>query len=630
MNHLHGLGSREPRRPSPMAQSPLVRGAVTLLFAGMLAAVWSFDRTAVPANHGAGATSIGLRLRDVAREIGVEFRHTPTTLDPKLENIAPHVSAMGAAVAVVDFDGDGWSDLYATTSRFGEPNGLFRNRGDGQFEEVAGRAGLAQVNREGEGVSMGSVWADYDNDGHVDCLLYKWGYQQLFRNRGDGSFEDESERSGLRRWMNSNGACWFDFDRDGFVDLYLTGYFRADVDLWKLASTRIMQSSFEFANNGGDNVLLRNRGDGSFEDVTERMGANSTRWTLAVAAADMDGDGWCDLYLANDYGPEELLRNVNGERFERMRDIGLDESSKSGMSVSLGDFENRGRQGVFVTNISKERFLFQGNNLRRNLLAERKRMVNVTEDTSSLRAREVVDCGWAWGAQFGDLDNDGLLDLFVTNGFVSASRERDYWYGMSKVAGGTGGVFEDATKWEPMGDRSLSGYERSRLLLGCGSCKFEDVALAAGVDDLYDGRAVAFADLFKRGALDVIVANQNGPLMVYRNEVDPARNWIQFELRGTVSNRSAIGAELTLHFGDQKQAQVVLAGNGFCSQNEHVLHFGLGAIERVEKAVVRWPSGRTITVWPADAQRSAAALGADEALADLSVRRRHRIEEPQP
>lgn len=609
-----------------MPTSPLARGAVTLLFVGMLAAVWRFDRQAQGSSSApATGRTLGFALRDVAREVGVDFRHTPTTLDPKIANIAPHVSAMGAAVAVVDFDGDGWSDLYATTSRFGQPNGLFRNRGDGSFENVAERAGLARMNVEGEGVSMGSVWADYDNDGHLDCLLYKWGQQQLLRNRGDGTFEDVSARSGVRRWMNCNGATWIDYDRDGFVDVYLAGYFRAEVDMWNLRSTRIMQSSFEFADNGGDNLLLRNRGDGTFEDVTARTGTNSTRWTLAVAAADMDGDGWPDLYLANDYGAEELFRNVEGQRFERLADIGLAESSKSGMSVTLGDFENRGALGVFVTNISKERFLFQGNNLRQNRLAKGGGLVNVTEDTSSRRAREVVDCGWAWGAQFGDLDNDGLLDLFVTNGFVSASRERDYWYGMSKVAGGVGGVFEDATKWEPMEDRSLSGYERSRVLLGCGDCKFEDVAVAAGVNDLEDGRAVAFADLFRRGVLDVVVANQNGPLMIYKNEVDPARNWIQFELRASVSNRSAIGAEVTLHAGGRMQKQVVLAGNGFCAQNEFVLHFGLGDTDKLEKLDVRWPSGRVQTLRPTGSN-----IAEGETLADLAIRRRHMLEEPRP
>ena len=575
-----------------MAPSPIARSLVALLFLGQLGAVVWFDRASRRSVEVEPGSTLGLRLTERARELGIDFTHRETTLDPRLDNIAAHVSGMGAAVALVDFDNDGWTDLYATSSRFGSPNALFRNV-QGRFRDVAAEVGLAELNREGEGVSMGSVWADVDGDGREDVFVYRWGFQQLFLNR-DGRFEDVSERSGLRRWMNSNGACWLDYDRDGDVDLYVTGYFRDDVNMWNLASTRIMQSSFEFAANGGHNALFRNRGDGTFEDVTAAVGCDSTRWSLAVAAADMDGDGWIDLYVANDYGPEELFRNVRGERFELLGGIGLAESSKSGMSVTLGDFENEGRLGVYVTNISKERYLFQGNNLRRNRLADRGKLYNIA-DASSSAARSVVDCGWAWGAQFGDLDNDGRLDLFVVNGFISASKEHDYWYGMSKVAGGAGEIFEDATKWEPMGDRSLSGYEKSRVLLNEGEGKFRDVAGLVGVDDLYDGRAVAFGDLSNRGALDAIVANQKGPLLVYHNEVEREREWVQLKLRARGLNTAAIGAEVELEWtqGERtfKQVQCVQAGSGFCAQNDRRLHFGLGRGAQVRSAVVRWPAG---------------------------------------
>ena len=593
-----------------MSPSVLSKSIASLAFAGMLGSVWWLDQRAHEGPATQAHADVGFRLRETARERGIDFTHRETTLDPALANVAPHVSGMGAAVSVVDFDRDGWSDLYATSSRFGHPNALLRNE-QGRFRDVAASAGLAEVNIEGQGVSMGSVWADFDNDGFEDVFLYKWGWQQLFRNRGDGTFVDVSAPAGVRRWMNSNSACWIDYDRDGFVDLYVAGYFPERVNMWKLESTRIMQESFEFARNGGHNVLLRNRGDGTFEDVTALTGCDSTRWTLAVAAADMDRDGFVDLYLANDYGPEELFRNVGGQRFELMSNVGLDESSKSGMSVTLGDFENEGCLGVYVTNISKERFLFQGNNLRRNRLAQSGKLYNIA-DVSSTSSRPVVDCGWAWGAQFGDLDNDGRLDLFVANGFVSASRERDYWYGMSKVAGGAGNLFEDAALWEPMGDASLSGYEVSRVLHNQGGARFADVAAAVGVSDEYDGRAVAFADLFHRGALDVIVANQKGPLLLYENELAKPRHWIQLDLRGTKSNRSAIGAEVTLEFGSRKQTQTVLAGSGFCAQNDHRLHFGLGDAAGVDAVTIRWPSG--------DEQK----------LARLEIDRLHVVEEPQP
>jgi len=532
-------------------------------------------------------TDLGFRLEEVSDAIGVRFRHHSTTLDPRLENVAPHVSGVGASVAVTDVDGDGWNDLYFTSSRFGTPNGLFRNRGDGRFEEVAATAGLAGLNREGEGVSMGSVWADYDGDGREDVFVYGWGYQHLFRNVDGARFEDVSETSGLRVWMNSNAAVWLDFDRDGRLDLYVAGYFRDDVNMWDVASTRIMQDSFEFATNGGANRLFRGRGDGTFEDVTAAAGVGSTRWTLAVASADFDGDGWPDLYLANDYGPEELYVNRRDGTFELAGNVGLADDSKSGMSVSLGDVHNRGRLDVFVTNISEPGYLFQGNNLRINYLSEADEFQNVARGV-------VADAGWAWGSQFGDLDNDGFQDLFVTNGFISASRDRDYWYGMSKVAGAQGAIFEDARNWPPIGDASLSGYERSRVLLRRG--EFSDVAEAVGVTDELDGRGVAFADLFNRGALDVIVANQNGPALVYRNRVAPDRHWLQLQLEGRGTNRSAIGAEAVVEFGGARQRQVVAGGLGFAAQNQRRLHFGLGAADAVDRVTIHWPSGTVQTI----------------------------------
>jgi len=444
---------------------------------------------------------------------------------------------------------------------------------------------VAALNRSGDGVSMGAVWGDYDNDGFEDLFVYKWGYPQLLHNLGNGRFEDATAPSGLRRWMNSNGAVWLDFDRDGLLDLYITGYFRSDIDFWHLSTTRIMQHSWDFASNGGKNLLFKNVGNGRFEDVTDAMGVGSTRWTLAAAAADFNDDGWPDLYLANDYGPEELFLNRAGRRFELAR-AGLEDDSKSGMAVAVGDVYNRGRHDVFVTNISERGFLFQGNNLRINFLKELGRFDEIATGV-------VADAGWAWGAQFGDLNNDGLLDLVVTNGFISADTGRDYWYAMSKIAGAQGNIFEDAKNWPPIGSASLSGYERSRVLMNTGtggSEGFVDVAEAAGVTDRLDGRSVAMADLFNRGVLDVVIANQKGRALLYRNAGNPG-HWVEFKLIGTRSNRSAIGADVTVAFGGVRQRQVVDGGMGFCSQNDRRLHFGLGD-QRLGRVTIRWPSGK--------------------------------------
>ncbi|NUQ93121.1 MAG: CRTAC1 family protein [Gemmatimonadaceae bacterium] len=545
-----------------------------------------------PGRSAADAAHPGFVLRDETKAVGIDFVHRRATFDAKIANIEPHVAAVGASVSVTDFDGDGWPDLYFTNSATGAPNALYHNRGDGTFEEVAASAGVADLNRAGEGASMGAVWGDVDNDGREDLLVYRYGYLSLFRNVDGRHFEDVTERAGLHRWINSNGAIWLDYDRDGLLDLYVTAYFRGDIDLSHLATTRIMHNSFEYATNGGKNLLFHNLGGGKFEDVTDRMGVGSTRWTLAAASADFNGDGWPDIYLANDYGPEELYLNDRGRGFTLAK-AGLDAESKSGMAVALGDAFNRGRIDAFVTNISERGYIFQNNNLRVNEMARGGRFRNVAEGA-------LADAGWAWGAQFGDFNNDGANELFVANGFISADRDRSYWYAMSKIAGANSRLFEDAATWPAFGNASLSGYEPSRVYLNRGVAGWVDVAGKVGATDLYDGRAVALADLANRGAVDVIVANQNQPAVVYRDIPDSANHWIALKLVGTRSNRSAIGAEVVLQSGDLVQRRVVDGGSGFASQNDRRLHFGLGTREWVDRVVIQWPSGaRQIVSRPA-------------------------------
>ena len=548
-------------------------------------------RSDAPASDDAAKKRYGFALVEVAKAAGIDFVHQAPTLDPKLEHIMPQVASMGAAVSVVDFDRDGWHDLYVVNSGEGSLNRLYRNRRDGSFEDVAGPAGLADLNRPGTGVCMGSVWADYDNDGYEDVLVYKWGRPELFRNEGGKTFARVSDAAGLPSHVNANSAVWFDYDRDGNVDLFLAGYWGDGVDLWKLDSTKIMPESFEYAENGGRKYLLQNEGGGRFRDVTAEAGIDSRRWTLAVAAADLCGTGYPDLFLANDYGVPELFANEGGKRF---RDIGksanVSASPKSGMSVAFGDVLNQGCLAVYKTNISEEGVLIQGNDLWLPTPGAHGKELSYT---NLAREMKVELGGWSWGAQFGDFNNDGWQDLYCTNGYVSDDRTGSYWYDFSKIAGGHNSIISDAKNWPPMKGRSLSGYQQKKLWLNDGAAGFTEVAQAVGAKDVYDGRAVALADLWNRGAVDVVVANQKGPLLVYRNDAATDNAWLAFELEGTRSNRSAIGAQVKVFWDGRQQLQEVSGGSGFSSQNSRRLHYGLGKQPKLEKVVVRWPSGKT-------------------------------------
>lgn len=598
---------------------------LAVVFVGLLATPYlmrRFGPRAAPAAPAAGVDAraqYGFRLTESAKAAGLDFVHEAPTLDAKLAHIMPQVASMGAAVSVGDFDADGHPDLYVTNSREGSANRLFRNRGDGTFEDVAARLNVADLNRPETGVSMGSVWGDYDNDGFEDLLIYRWGRAELFHNDGGQGFSRATDTANLPRWANINTAVWFDYDRDGLIDIFMGGYYPETVNLWKLADTKMMPQSFEYANNGGRKYLYRNLGGGRFEEVSERVGLVSRRWALAAVAADLRGTGYPDLFIANDYGVSELFLNDGGHFREAGRESGVGYAPKSGMNASVGDVLNQNRFAIYVSNISEEGILIQGNNLwvqDGTAGTSTNANTNATAETKTPRYENLATAmgvdlgGWSFGAQFGDLNNDGFLDLYLVNGYVSASREENYWYDYSKVAGGHEVVISDAKNWPAMGTRSLAGYQQKKVWINDGAGRFIDVAPMVGVSDRNDGRSVALADLTGRGALDVIVANQRGPLLLYRNDVAPGRNWIAFDLQGSCgsatpattgsnsangskcSNRSAIGARVTVYWSGQQQAQEVSGGSGFCAQNQRRLHFGLGKGAAIQKVVVRWPSGK--------------------------------------
>jgi len=578
-----------------------VRAAVILLFAAMLATPFIVRRI----SHGNSANTevmsgttvlarYGFRLEEVAKTSGIDFTHQAPHLDSKLDHIMPEVASMGAAVSIVDFDKDGLDDIYVTNSGEGTSNHLYRNLGNGQFKDVAAEMGIADLNQPGTGVSMGGVWGDFDNDGYEDLLLYKWGKPELFHNDAGKRFTRVTDTSGLPAWVNANSAIWLDYDRDGKLDLLLNGYYDEKIDLWHLKDTRMMPESFEYAENGGRKYLFHNVGQGKFEDVTEKVGLKSRRWALAASAADLRGTGYPDIFIANDYGRSELFANENGKSFKEVgKQTGVGAAPKSGMNAAFGDIMNQGRLAIYVSNISQEGVLIQGNNLwipRDGTSGNSLQYDNLAHDMG------VELGGWSFGAQFADLNNDGTLDLFLTNGYVSLNKERDYWYDFSKVAVGNSSIISDARNWPAVDGRSHSGYQQKRVWVNDGSGRFTDVAQAVGVTDTHDGRSVAVADFGNHGVLDVVVVNQKGPLLLYRNTVKPENGWIEFDLEGNKSNRSAIGAQVVCYWNGQKQLQEVSGGSGFCAQNSRRIHFGLGKNAHVDKVVIQWPSGQSQTL----------------------------------
>jgi enediyne biosynthesis protein E4 len=593
------------------------RIVAAILFVGLLSAPAVYKWTMA---HRQGATAktadasgsfgpYGFHLTESAQKAGIEFKHEEPKLDARLDHIMAQIASMGAAVSVVDFDRDGWSDFYVTNSGENSKNALYRNQHDGTFRNVAGDVGLAEVNSRQTGVSMGAVWGDYDNDGYEDLFLYKWGKPELFHNDGGKHFTRVTDQAKLPPWVNSNTAIWFDYDNDGKLDLFLGGYYSEDVNLWNLKTTKMMPESFEYAENGGRKYLFHNLGGGRFEEVSAKMGINSRRWSLAAVAADLSGSGYPDLFVANDYGVSELYLNDKGKRFrEAGKDTGVGYAPKSGMTASVGDILNQGKYGIFVTNISEEGVLVQGNNLwmpQPNSTGKDLKFDNVAN------AMGVELGGWSFGAQFGDLNNDGLLDLYQVNGNISLDPDHSYWYDYSKVAGGNKTIISDAANWPPLKGRSLSGYQQKRVWINDGAGQFKEVSQLVGATDRYDGRSVALADFNNDGSLDAVVANQHGPVVFYRNQVDPQNKWIEFQLSGNSSNRSAIGAEVRVFWNGQEQLQAVSGGSGFCAQNQRRLHFGLGKVSSIDRAEIRWPSGKT------------------QKLASPELNKLHQVEEPK-
>lgn len=573
-----------------------------------------------------------LYFLEQAGESGCHNVHSMVKLAPVFANIMPWLSSVGAAAAAADYDADGDADIYVTNSGHGDSNKLFENQGDGRFVDVTAMAGVGCTNAIG--ANMHAIWGDVDNDGDLDLYVVKWAAtNSLYRNNGDGTFTDVSSSAGVDYWGYANGATFLDYDRDGWLDILVGNYFAEKVhdprsgelvrsDLWDPVTTRVMHETFTDAANGGRNVLYRNRGDGTFEDVTVQVGLAATAWTLAVGSGDLNNDGWPDLYLANDFGPDECYLNTGAtESTPRFRVLvdprghpGIGADWWKGMNIDMGDVNNDGYLDLYVTNIFAAKYKTdEGNMLWINhadaVMPGGRGFHNIGKESATF------DGGWGWGGKFADFNHDGLLDIFTVNGFVTGDERQNYWFQLQEMVTQTKNQTADARDWPVMGARDLSGREPSRLFMQVSAqsdrreaLRFVDVSAAVGITDLLNGRGIALADFDGDGDLDIFVANQGAHSLYYVNQLNQPNvrraDFLQVKLVGEpnaplewgdrklASTRDAVGARIIVGTSHGTFMREVQGGQGFASQSEYALHFGLPDGADVAHITIKWPSGR--------------------------------------
>ena len=510
------------------------------------------------------------------------------------------VDYFAEGVTVVDIDDDDDLDVIGAR-RFTHPVVLI-NEGDRKFVERSADLGFGNIRS-----ARSTYFFDWDNDGDKDALVLTATGMRLLRQDAVG-FIDVSEDSGFDRMRTTGltGATVADFDNDGLLDFYVANY-------GGLQNLPVMD--YFDSRSGYKNQMFRNMGSGDFEMVTVPAGLDrdNARWSFAAISFDYDEDGWQDLYVVNDYGPNQLFRNRGDLTFEDVTGSTGVSDPGNGMGVSLGDVDGDGREDLYVSNmISHAGKRIAGSTDFKGKSDDQHRLRRFAKGNTLLIAREdgfseietpvLSDAKWAWGNALFDYDNDADLDVYVTNGMYSNLSKRDtdpvFWrHLLAPISKGVepapfaSGNFAFLIQQESF---SFAGYERNRLFRNHGDGSFHDVAAVVGADLVLDSRSVVPADMDNDGDLDLVVASRNDPkLVVLWNELGEAGDYIDVALKGSASNRDGVGAVLELSCNGKTQRRTQLAGSGYLSQGPLSVWFGLGACERLERLTVRWPSGTT-------------------------------------
>jgi hypothetical protein len=508
------------------------------------------------------------QLQDVTASTHITFSHASSAEKKYI------FESMSGGVVVIDYDRDGWPDLYFTNAPTIDMalhgkvalGALYHNNHDGTFTDVTQTSGLTK-----SCLAMGGAVGDYDNDGWPDLYITCLGGNILYRNNGNGTFTDVTAKAGVADGRWSAGASFGDYDNDGYVDLVVANYIDFHLnDLPQFGSAPYckyrgvdVQCGPRGLKGAGDS-LFHNNGDGTFTDVSRTSGVNDPQGYYGLGAiwADFSGTGQPDIYITNDSTPKYLYRNLGNGKFEEIgfesgTALSADGSEQASMGIAIGDYNHTGLPSLFVTNFENENDDLYRNDGRDNFT-----------ETSYASGVGLSALPWVkWGTAFVDLDNDGWLDLIAADGHVYPQ--------VDQIPG-------------------ESGYRQPKLLyLNQKDGTFCDASDEAGpaLQERRVSRGLAVADLFNDGNMDVVVNDLDGSPMVLKNKGIPGRHWIGIELAGTRSNRLALNARVKVTAGGMTQTDEVHSGGSYLSQNDLRLHFGLGSATRTDSIEVRWPSG---------------------------------------